>query len=129
MRRRALLATTGALTSLAGCSLLSSRSATLDLSVFNHADSPYTVYIELLRPDGDSGSGAQGYDGRFDVAADGGETRDEVVEKRPYLVRYEDYEDDTFRTDQDHFHYYPANGDQDHFIAFDIHEEGTLTHR
>ncbi|MFD1647298.1 hypothetical protein [Haloarchaeobius litoreus] len=129
MRRRALLATTGALASLAGCSVLSSGSATLDLSVFNHDDSPYTVYIELLRPgENRSRSEALVYDARFDVPADGGETREAVVEKRPYIARYDAYEDDNFLTDQDHFHYYPHD-DGDDFIAFDIDDQGTLTHR
>lgn len=129
-RRHALLATTGALASLAGCSALSSDAAMLDLSVFNHADSPYTVYVELARPGGDqSKSEAVVYDARFELPPGGGESREEVVEKRAYIARYDAYEDDNFRTDQDHFHYYPENGEGDHFIAFDIDEEGALTHR
>lgn len=121
---------TGVLTSLTGCSMLSSRSGTLDLSVFNHDDSPYTVYVELVRPGGDrSRSEAVVYDARFEVPADDGETREAVVEKQAYIARYDAYEDDTFRTDQDHFHYYPTDGADDDFVAFDIDGEGTLTHR
>ena len=129
-RRRALLAATGVLTSLAGCAAFSSSPGPLEITLFNHDDSPYDVYFELFRVGEDlARSEARVADPRIHVEPDGDVTRENVAEARPSVVRYGVYRNDNFRTDQDHMHYYPDGDAENHYIAFDVDEEGTLSYR
>ncbi|WP_435095080.1 hypothetical protein [Halorubrum sp. N11] len=132
-RRGVLLGTTTVFGGLAGCSGLSSVSATVDLDIFNHTESPYTVEFALFESGGDSSrSDARVYDESIDVEPQGRAERENIAEARPYLLRYAVYEDNSKQTDQDHIHYYPPekpeNTDVD-TLAFDIDSAGIVTRR
>lgn len=129
--RRAVLATGAvSIASVAGCSALSSGSATLDLTLYNHVDSPYTVEMSLYQVNDDlSRSDARAYSESIDVEPEGEARRENVTEVQQYLVRYEVYEHNSRLTDEDHVHYYPASGGNDDWIAFDIHSPGVMTRR
>ena len=131
MRRRTFLR--GAIplsTGLAGCSALAPEPPMLSLTVFNHAESPYTVYLTISRTtEADSRSDARAFSGGIDVGPDGRAVREDVAERRPSLIEYGLYEDDSELTDQDHFHYYPGDEDESGTLAFDIDPSGTLTRR
>ena len=129
-RRTVLTAGTVTVASVAGCSALSSESATLDLTLFNHVDARYTVYVSLYRSDDDlSQSDARVYSERIDVEPEGEARRASVVETRRYLVRYDVFDDDGRLTDKDHVHYYPPDDGDDDEITFDIHPPGDMTRR
>lgn len=129
--RRAVLSTGAAsIASLTGCSALSSQPSTLDLLLFNHAESPYTVELSLLRVDtGLPRSDARVYSESIDVEPETEVRREGVVERQQYLVRYEVYENDSKLTDEDHVHYYPVDGWDDDWIGLDIHPPGVITRR
>lgn len=129
-RRAFLRLSSGALLgSLAGCSALSSQSPTLDVTVLNHTNSPYTIEMDFFRNDGErSDSDARVYDTRIDVPAEGEAHRKNVTEPRLYIVQYSVYKENSRLTDQDHVHYYPDDNGNDN-LAFDIHSPGTLTRR
>ena len=120
-----LLATLG----LAGCSGLVSDPPTLSLTVFNHSESPYTVEVTISRTDATSRSDARVFSGTIDVEPDGQAVREDVAERRPYLVEYGLYEDNSDLTDQDHVHYSPGDEDESGRLTFDIDSSGTLTRR
>ncbi|NEU56227.1 hypothetical protein [Halorussus sp. MSC15.2] len=129
-RRRVLLGATTVATALAGCSVQSSRSPMLDLVVFNHTDSPYTVEMGLFRGGGDATRAeARASDERIDVEPQGRAQRENVAETRPYVVRYNVYENNRRMTDEDHVHYYPEDDADGDSLAFDIGSEGTVTRR
>ncbi len=130
MRRRTLVRGAVPLCAgLAGCSGLVSDSPTLSLTVFNHSKSPYTVEVTISRTDATSRSDAKAFSGTIDVEPDGQAVREDVAERRPYLVEYGLYEDNSDLTDQDHVHYYPGDEGEDGGLAFDIDSSGTLTRR
>ncbi|MGQ3329609.1 hypothetical protein [Halorubrum sp. FL23] len=131
MRRRTLLQGAVPLcVGLAGCSGSVSDSSMLSLTVFNHSEVPYTVEVTLLRADGsDSRSDARAFSGAIDVDPGGQAVRDAVAERRPYLVEYGLYEENSDLTDQDHVHYYPDDGNESDTLSFDIDSSGTLTRR
>jgi hypothetical protein len=131
MRRRTLLRGAVPLCAgLAGCSGSLSDAPMLSLTVFNHAESPYTVEMTLSRTgDGGSGSGADAFSGQIGVEPGGQAVREAVAERRPYLVEYGLYEDNSDLTDQDHVHYSPGDEDESGRLTFDIDSSGTLTRR
>jgi|AntRauTorcE11898_2_1112593.scaffolds.fasta_scaffold00043_23 hypothetical protein len=131
MRRRTLLRGAAPLCAgLAGCSGLISETPTLSLVVFNHAESPYAVEVTVSRTgDGASRSEAKAFSGRIRVEADGRTAREDVAERRPSLIEYGLYKENSELTDQDHVHYYPGDGDESGTLAFDIDSPGTLTRR
>jgi hypothetical protein len=131
MRRRTLLRGSVPLCAgLAGCSGLVSDPAMLSLTVFNHAESPYTIEMTLSRTGEDgSRSDARAFSGTIDIEADGEAVREEIAERRPYLVEYSLYEENSDLTDQDHVHYYPGDEDESGTLSFDIDSSGTLTRR
>lgn len=127
-RRSVLLGTPAVVTGLAGCSVLSSPSLTIN--VVNHADNPYTIELNLFkRGDDVSRSEARVYDTSIDVEPQGQTQRENVVEARPYLVRYSVYENNRRPTDEDHVHYYPSESGDDESLTFDIDSSGVLTRR
>ena len=130
MRRRTLLRGAVPLcTGLAGCSGFSADPPMLSLTVFNHAESPYTVEVTFSRTDEASRSDARAFSGPIDVEADGEAGREAVAERRPYLVEYGLYQENSELTDQDHVHYYPGDEDESGRLSFDIDSSGTLTRR
>lgn len=131
MSRRALLATGGiSIASVAGCSALSPESPGLELILYNHADSAYTVEISLFRVDGDlSRSDARSYSGSINVGPEGEARRTDVAEVRQYLVQYEVYENNSRQTDSDHIHYYPADSGEADGLTFDIRPPGVMIQR
>ncbi|MFW6318432.1 MAG: hypothetical protein ACOC06_08205 [Halorubrum sp.] len=131
MRRRTLLRGAAPLCAgLAGCSGPVSDTPTLSLVVFNHAESPYAVEVTVSRTgDGASRSEARAFSGQLRVEADGRVARDDVAERRPSLIEYGLYEENSELTDQDHVHYYPGDEDESGALTFDIGSSGTLTRR
>lgn len=102
----------------------------LELVLFNHTDSPYTVELSLLRVDSDlSRSEARVYSEAIDVEPDGEARREDVAETQQYLVHYEVFKNNSKLTDEDHTHYYPDDNGSDDSIAFDIHPPGKITRR
>ena len=129
-RRTVLLGTPAIVTGLAGCSMLSSSSSMLTITVFSHADSPYTIELSLYSTSDElSGSEARGYEASIDVEPQGQAQRKNVAEARPYLVRYSVYENNRKPTDEDHVHYYPPDTGDDDSLVFDIDSTGILTRR
>lgn len=131
MRRRNFIVGTIPLCAvIAGCSEIYTDASMLSLAVINHSDSPYTVRITLLRRDEDSSKGeARVFSRSIDVEPNSQTIRDDVAEVQPYIIEYSAYEDDTYLTDQDHVHYYPAGESEDETQAFDIDSSGVLTRR
>lgn len=131
MRRRNLLAGSIPLcTGFAGCTEIVSDESMLSLAVINHSDSLYIVEMTLLRRDEDLTKGeARVFSRSIDVEPDSRTIRDDVAEAQPYIIEYSAYEDDTYLTDQDHVHYYPADESEDDTQAFDINSSGVLTRR
>ncbi|UHH25381.1 hypothetical protein [Halobacterium noricense] len=128
-RRAVLAAGVASLASVAGCSALPSRSATLDVTLFNHTDSPYTVELSLFRVGKDlSRSDARADSESIDVEPQGETRREDVAVARQYVVQYEVYENNRDPTDEDHVHFYPSD-DGDDALAFDVHAPGVLTRR
>jgi hypothetical protein len=102
----------------------------LSVTVFNHAESPYTVEMTLTRTGGDgSRSDARAFSEGIDVEPDGRAGREAVAERQRYLIEYGLYEDNSKLTDQDHVHYYPGDEDENGRLAFDIDSSGVLTRR
>lgn len=102
----------------------------LELLLFNHTDSPYTVELSLLQVDRDlSRSEARVYSEPIDIEPDGEVRQEDVAETQQYLVNYEVFKDNSKLTDEDHAHYYPDDYGGDDGIAFDIHPPGVLTRR
>lgn len=129
-RRSVLLGTPAVGLALSGCSALSGGSPTLDVTVVNHADSPYTIELAALDvEDGASRSERRVFDTSLDVGADDESTREDVAESRPYLVRYEAYEENSRVTDEAHVHYYPPDDGADGHLIFDVDSDGILTRR
>ncbi len=129
-RRRVLVGTAGVLTGLAGRSTLSTHRPTLDLTVFNRTDSPYTVEMTVLKSGGDrSRSDARLYDASLDVSAGGKTVRRDAFEERRCIVRYRAYRTGERLTDYGHIHYYPPGDGQKDDVAFDIHSPEHLTRR
>gem|GEM_PF-808038 len=114
---------------LAGCSALGGSSPTVDLTLYNHSEEPYTVELTLYRSDGDTRSDARAWSSSVDVQPDAEATRAAVAEKQPYRVEYHAYRANSFLTDEDHVHYLPRDGEDDGSLTFDIQESGTLTER
>ncbi|WP_276275694.1 hypothetical protein [Haloarcula regularis] len=97
--------------------------------MFNHTDSQYTVDFALFRTDGtQSRSAAREYSEQLAVGPQATARREAVAEARPYVVRYDVWENNSTPTDKDHVHFVPT-GDGDDSVAFDIHAEGTLERR
>lgn len=134
-RRQALVGTTSIIAGLAGCSRFSTQSAILDLTLFNHAETAYTVELSLFKSEGDpSRSAARVYEDRIHVPPAGRAEREAIAEVQPYITRYSVYENNTRLTDQDHIHYYPhessyVNSTAVDTLAFDINAEGGMTRR
>ncbi|MFB6193861.1 MAG: hypothetical protein ABEI75_02240 [Halobaculum sp.] len=124
-RRTFVLGASATVTGVAGCAALSARP--LGLTVFNQTDDPYTVEIAILDPDRSSRSEARLYDGSISLGPGGQARRERVFPRRPALVRYSVYEDNSALTDEDHVHYYPSE-DTDR-LAFDIDPPGVLHRR
>lgn len=102
----------------------------LSLAVINHADSPYTVEMTLLRSDEDSSrSEARVFSESVEVEPNSQAVREDVAEAQPYIIGYSAFKDDDSLTDQDHIHYYPADDGEDATQAFDIDSSGVLTRR
>ena len=123
---------TGALvaTLTAGCSALSRESPTLDLVLYNHVDTAYTVEMGLFRvEDGLSRSEARAYQRSIDLDPRGEVRLSDVADSRQYLVEYEVYENNDRRTDGGHVHYYPVDDDDGDRLTFDLRPPGTLTRR
>lgn len=115
---------------MAGCSALSSEPRILDLTLFNHVESPFTVELSMFRTDGDlSRSDARVFEESIDVDPEGEARRTNVAELQRYLVKYDVYEENSRRTDQDHVHYYPYDGGEDDTKTFDIRQPGVMTRR
>lgn len=131
MRRRNFIGGTIPLcVGVAGCSEVYSDASMLSLAVINHSESPYTVEMALLRSDEDSSKGeARVFSEWIDVEPDSQTIRDDVAEAQPYIIEYSAYENDTYLTEQDHVHYYPADEREDDIQAFDIDSSGVLTRR
>lgn len=129
-RRHALRASACLLAGFAGCSSLSAESGTLNLHLFNHADTAFTVELAVFDTGGDqSRSEARLYDATVDVPPNGDASRDAAVDLQRCLVRYSVYGADGRLTDEDHVHYYPPDGGETDDIAFDLHAAGELTRR
>ena len=128
--RRTLLraGSVATLAALAGCGE-GSRSATLSLSVVNHADVPYTVELTIFDADGNGNrSEARVYDTSIDAPADDeSSVRENIAAPQRYVVRYSAYKENSKLTDQSHIHYYPT-GDDDR-IVFDIDPSGMVSYR
>jgi hypothetical protein len=102
----------------------------LELILFNHTGSAFTVEMSLFRVDSDlSRSDARTYSRSIDIDPQGETRRPDVGEIRQYLVQYDVYEDNSRRTDSDHVHYYPADDGEADGIAFDIRPPGVMTRR
>jgi len=131
MKRRTLVSGVVPLCAgLSGCSGLLSDPPTLSLVVFNHSESPYTIEVTVSRPaGGDSRSDARAFSGQLGVEPGGQAVREDVAERRPYLIEYGLFEDNSELTDQDHVHYYPGDEDESGRLTFDIDSSGTLTRR
>lgn len=99
----------------------------LDLTIFSHADDPYTVEVGVFR-DESSRSDARVYSASLDVPSEGRAERENVLEARPYLVRYSAYRDNSRLTDEGHVHYLPPE-DGEAGLTFDIDSDGSLTRR
>jgi len=128
-RRAVLAAGAASLASVAGCAVLPSRSAALDVTLYNHTDSPYTVELSLFRVGSDlSRSDARAYSGSIDVEAESRAHLEDLAVARQYVVRYEAYERNRDPTDEGHVHFYPLDDGGD-ALAFDIHAPGVLTRR
>lgn len=128
MNRRELIL--GMAAGLSGCSALSSRSTTLNLTVFNQTDTPYTIELTFFQSGGDSSrSNARVYSESIDVEPEAKAQRDAVATARRYLIQYSVYENNRRQTDQDHVHYYPVNDREEDTVIFDIHAPGVLTRR
>jgi hypothetical protein len=126
-RRQALTAAVGVAAGLAGCSGAGSRDGGLNLTVFNQADTPYTIEIAFFG-DGDSEGEARAYDTSLDLEPGGRRTREAVVEPRRYLVRYQAFEENSRLTAEDHVHFIP-HGTGTESLTFDIQESGEVTRR
>lgn len=74
-------------------------------------------------------SEARAYSESIDVEPGGKTQRENVAENRPYLIRYEAYENNSHLTDEDHVHFYPSGNEGDDSVSFDIHPSGVLTRR
>lgn len=130
MDRRSYLAAAATAASLSGCVGLQSDAGDLDLAIFNQTAVPYTVYLEVLQPtSGETLQEAAVYDETVDVEAGEDFQREAVADVARYLVRYDVFDGDGRRRDQDHVHYYPPDGGGDGSIAFDIVGDGTITRR
>ncbi|WP_440764304.1 hypothetical protein [Natronorubrum sp. DTA7] len=115
---------------LAGCTGLFSDSQMLSVAVFNQSESSYTIEMAFSRTDGDlSRSEAQTFSGSIDIEPDEQTVRKEVAERQRYLIAYSLFEDNSFLTEQDHFHYYPGDEDESGSLVFDINSAGSLTRR
>lgn len=129
-RRGVLVGTVGVLAGLAGCSTSLTHRPALDLTVFNHTDSPYTVEIMVFKSGNNrSRSDARLYDTSLDVSADGKAVREDAFEEQRCLVRYRVYRNNSELTDRGHIHYYPPDGGQEDGLAFDVHSSGRLMRR
>jgi hypothetical protein len=91
-RREAILSATAGITGLAGCSVLSSQAGTLSVSVFNHAESSYTIELGMFEGRDKSRPEARQYSRSIDVESAGQTRVDDIVEMGSYLLRYEVYE-------------------------------------
>ena len=126
-RRQLLSATAGVAGCLAGCSALGSQDTGVDLTVFNQADTPYTIEITVFG-DGASESEARAYNTTINLEADGRQTREAIVEPRRYLVRYHAFEENSRLTAEGHVHFIPS-GDGTERLTFDIDPTGAMTRR
>ena len=132
MKRRCALSLGGSLllTTVAGCSALRSNPSQLNMTLFNKADSPYTIEMSLFGiGDNQPRSEARAYSESIDVEPGGKAEREHVAEARRYLIRYEAYESNSHLTDEDHVHFYPSGNEGDDSVSFDIHSPGVLTRR
>lgn len=127
--RRTVLGTLGIATAsiITGCSRLQSPDGSVDLTVFNQTDTPYTVEIGFFN-DGASEAAARAHSSSLDIEPDGEVMREAVVETGRYIVRYRAYEENSRLTDEDHVHFIPS-GNGTESLAFDIRETGKLTRR
>ncbi|MFB6104275.1 MAG: hypothetical protein ABEJ57_04210 [Halobacteriaceae archaeon] len=129
-RRRLLqaaaLTTSGA---LAGCTLLSTRSAPMvSVALENETDTRYAVDVALFEAGADQSLGeARVYD-RTEIAVPPGETvtREAIADQRRYLIRYRVATTDGVQTDTGHVHSYPREDEPD-TVAFELTAGGTLT--
>lgn len=129
-RRNFLVGTIPLCAGFAGCSEVYSDAPMLSLVVSNHADSPYTVEMTLLRSDDDSTrSEARAFSQSMEIEPNSQTVREDVAKAQPYIVEYSAYEDDSSLADQDHVHYYPPDDGEDATQAFDIDSSGVLTKR
>jgi hypothetical protein len=103
----------------------------LDVSVFNQTETAYTVEMTLFRVGDDlHRSEARAYSASIAVDSQGEARREDVGETRQYLVQYDLYANDRSRTDDDHVHFYPTDGEgEGDELAFDIRPPGVLTRR
>ena len=126
-RRQAILAVVGLSAGVTGCSGRQSRDGGIDLTVFNQADTAYTMEVGFFG-DGNSRADARAYTASLDIEGGSRETRATVVDSGRWLVRYSVYEDRSRLTDEDHVHYLPSeNGTAS--LTFDIQETGAVTRR
>lgn len=129
-RRAVVTAGVVSIASVTGCSALPSDRSMLGLALLNHADSPYTVEMSLFRVgNNQSRDDVRAYSTSIDVEPRGEARREEAIESKQYLVRYDVYRNDNRRTDQDHVHFYPDEGGDGDRLAFDIHSPGVMTRR
>ncbi|WP_226480987.1 hypothetical protein [Natrinema amylolyticum] len=129
-RRTFVLGTIPLCSGFAGCTGQFSDSRMISVTVFNHSERPYTIEMALSRTDEDiSRSESRAFSGRIDVEPDEQTIRKDVAEQQQYLIEYSLFEDNSFLTEQDHFHYYPGDEDESGSLAFDITSSGTLTRR
>ena len=126
-RRQAILAVVGLSAGVTGCSDRQSRDRGLDLTVFNQADTAYTMEIGFFG-DGDSQGDARAYTTSLAIEGESRETRAAVVDSGRWLGRYSVYEDNSRLTDEGHVHYIPSENGTDS-LTFDIQETGAVTRR
>jgi hypothetical protein len=127
--RRHFLATLAGASTLAGCSALPSGRASLDLAIFSHLDEPYEVRLRLFRGDKQARYEAKVYDKTLSIEAEGEVQRDDFVPARQYEVRFTVFTSEGRTTQKDHVHYYPVQGKEDLYIAFDLDPGGVMRMR
>ena len=129
-RRGVLLGTTTAISGLAGCGVPSSEDSRLDVTIFNHTETSYTIEVDIFDSTADGSRGeARVYSESITIEPEGQAEREEIAETQPLLARYDVYENNSRQTDQGHIHYYPSDDNSAESMVFDLQPPGSLVRR